>query len=186
MADEKFLKYKICVAGAAETGHCNDLTFQKSKAVGKEIVKTKNILVTGAIGGVALWASKGAKEAGGFVIGFSPAASKKEHIERFNLPTDYLDLIVYTGLDYSGRNLLLSRSSDGIILICGRMGTLNLFTTAFEDNKPIGILLNTGGIADEIQNIVQRSHRGQGNVIFDADPKNLVKNLLKLIQKVEK
>lgn len=185
MSGKQFLKYKICVAGAAETGHCDDLVSEKAKAVGEEIIKNNGIMITGATGGVPLWAAKGAKEKGGMVIGISPASSKKEHIEKYGLPIEYMDLIIYTGLDYSGRNLLLSRSSDAIILICGRMGTLNLFTLAFEDNKPIGVLLKSGGTADEIKNIIEKARRGEGNVIFDTDPQNLVKNIIKLIQKVE-
>lgn len=185
MTDRTFLKYKICVAGAAETEYCDDLASEKAKSIGEEIVKNNGIVITGATGGIPLWAAKGAKENDGMVIGISPASSKKEHIEKYGLPIEYMDLIIYTGLDYSGRNLLLSRSSDAIILICGRMGTLNLFTLAFEDNKPIGVLLKSGGVADEIQNIIEKAHRGQGNVIFDTDPKNLIKSIFKLIKKVE-
>lgn len=183
--DKTFLKYKICVAGAAETGHCDDLASEKAKVVGEEIIKNNGILIMGATGGIPLWAAKGAKEKNGLVIGISPASSKKEHLEKYGLPTEYMDLIIYTGLDYSGRNLLLSRSSDAIILICGRMGTLNLFSLAFEDNKPIGVLLKSGGTADEIKDIIEKARRGEENVIFDTDPKNLVKNILKLIEKVE-
>lgn len=185
MPEKDFLKYKICVAGAAETGHCGDLASDKAMVIGQEIVKNNGIVITGATGGVTLWSAKGAKEAGGFVMGISPASSKKEHIEKYGLPVEYFDFIVYTGLDYSGRNLLLSRSSDAIVLVCGRMGTLNLFTTAFEDEKPIGVLIKTGGTADEIKNIVEKSHRGGGNVIYDSDPQTLIKNLIKLIKKVE-
>ena len=51
-----------------------------------------------------------------------------------------MDLIMYTGSGYSGRNLQLTRTSDAVIVGCGRIGTLNEFTIAFEDNKPIGVL----------------------------------------------
>ena len=58
---------------------------------------------------------------------------------------DYHDLIIYTGFDYSGRNLLLVRSADAVIEVCGRIGTLNEFTIAFEDQKPVGVLEHCGG-----------------------------------------
>jgi len=83
------------------------------------------------------------------VIGFSPAASEKAHVKSYRLPTDFHDVIVYTGFNYSGRNLILTRSSDAVIIICGRMGTLNEFSIAFEDNKPIGVLTGSGGTADK-------------------------------------
>ena len=92
-------------------------------------------------------------------------------------------MIVYTGFDYSGRNLLLTRSADAVVIGCGRMGTLNEFTIAFEDQKPIGVLVETGGTADLIQKIVEESHRGPGNIVYNPDPKKLIEELIELIRK---
>ncbi|TSC81240.1 MAG: hypothetical protein G01um101419_854 [Parcubacteria group bacterium Gr01-1014_19] len=122
------LKYKICVSGAAETGHCAIDALEKAEQIGRVIAEAGMVLVTGATTGIPYWSAKGAKEAGGMVIGLSPAASEAAHIRSYKLPTDYHDVIVYTGFDYAGRNLLLTRSADAIINICGRLGTLNEFT----------------------------------------------------------
>lgn len=176
------MKYKICVSGAAETGHCQIGALEKAKEVGKEIVRQNGILVTGATIGIPYWAAIGAKDEGGIVFGLSPAASKAAHIKTYHLPTDYHDMIIYTGFEYSGRNLLLTRSSDAVIVICGRMGTLNEFTIAFEDQKPIGVLTKTGGTADMIKEIVGKSHR-RGVIVYDSDPKKLVSKVIKLIDK---
>jgi len=167
-------RYKICVSGAAETGHCAKDAHQKAMEIGREIAKRGMILVTGATTGIPYWSAKGAKEEGGMVIGLSPAASEEEHVDKYHLPLDYHDLIIYTGFDYSGRNLLLTRSSDAIISICGRMGTLNEFTIGFEDNKPIGVLEGTGGTADMLRDIISKTHRGPGKVVFSHDPKKLL------------
>lgn len=177
------LKYKICVSGAAETSRCADNTLEKAKLLGKEIIGRGAVLVTGATTGAPYWAAIGAKEAGGFVIGLSPAASEIEHVKKYKLPVDYHDIIIYTGFGYAGRNLLLTRSSDAVLVICGRMGTLNEFTIAFEDQKPIGILTGTGGMADEIKDIIGKAHRGYGNVVFDSDPKRLVEKVEELVKK---
>ena len=130
---------KICVSGAAETGHCGLDALDKAKELGREIARQGAVLVTGATTGFPLWVSMGAKEEGGMCIGFSPAASEKEHVEVYKLPLDYLDLIIYTGFGYAGRDLLLTRSADAVITGCGRIGTIHEFTIAFEDGKPIGI-----------------------------------------------
>ena len=175
--------YKISVSGAASTSHCAEQALELSKEVGREIVRHKGVLVTGATIGIPYWAAIGAKEEGGFSIGFSPAASEKAHIKKYKLPTDYFDIIVYTGFNYSGRNLLMTRASDGVIFICGRIGTLNEFTIAFEDNKPIGVLEGTGGTADIIRKIIKKGHRGPGKVVYDKDPKKLVEKLVALIKK---
>jgi hypothetical protein len=178
-----YLKYKICVSGAAETGHCPEGTLDKAKEIGREIVRNNGVLVTGATSGVPYWAAIGAKEEGGISIGLSPAASEKAHIKKYRLPTDYFDLIIYTGFEYAGRNLLLTRSSDAVIVICGRMGTLNEFTIAYEDHKPIGVLTETGGMADMIKEIVAGSHRRDNKIIYDSDPKRLVERVLELVRK---
>jgi len=131
---------------------------------------------------VPYWAAMGAKEVGGIVIGISPAASKIHHMNTYRLPVDYHDLIMYTGFGYSGRNLLLTRSSDAVITVCGRIGTLNEFTDAFEDQKPQGVLTGTGGVADMAEEIVKRANRGPGKVVFESDPARLLDKILDLIQ----
>lgn len=177
------LKYKIAVSGAAETGHCAIDAVEKAEELGREIARAGMVTVTGATTGIPYWSAKGAKEEGGISIGLSPAASESAHIKSYKLPTDYMDLIIYTGFDYAGRNLLLTRSADAVITICGRMGTLNEFTIAFEDNKPIGVLTGTGGMADSLKDIVEKSHRGPGKVVFDSNPKQLLEKIIALIDK---
>jgi uncharacterized protein (TIGR00725 family) len=179
------LKYKICISGAAETDHCTPQTIEKTLELGRLIAERGLILVTGATTGTPYWAAKGAKEAGGIVIGLSPAVSKIAHIKTYHLPTDYHDLIIYTGFDYSGRNLLLTRSADAIITICGRMGTLNEFTIAFVDGKPQGVLIHTGGTADSLKEIVAHAHRGPGKIVYESDPEKLLNGVIELIQKTE-
>ncbi len=182
MDKKTYLKYKICVSGAAETGHCAKNALELTKELGREIIKQGAVLVTGATTGAPYWAAIGAKEENGIVVGLSPAVSRKAHLKKYRLPTDFHDLIIYTGFNYSGRNLMLTRSSDAVIIVCGRMGTLNEFTIAFEDNKPIGVLTGSGGTADMIKNIVENSHRGPGKIAFNPDPKQLVKQVIELIK----
>lgn len=176
------LKYKICVSGAADTVHCHRSSLRAAEALGREIIRQNGVVVTGATTGVPQWAARGAKAAGGFVIGISPAASQQSHVKTYRLPVDHHDIIIYTGFGYSGRNLLLTRSSDAIITICGRMGTLNEFTIAFEDQKPQGVLLGSGGMADRVKELVESSGRGPGKIIYDYDERRLVSRLLRLIE----
>lgn len=180
--EKSSLKYKICVSGAAESTHCAANALELAEEVGREIIRQNGVLVTGATSGIPYWAAKGAKEEGGISIGLSPAASELAHIKAYKLPTDYFDLIIYTGFDYSGRNLLLTRSSDAVITICGRMGTLNEFTIAFEDKKPQGILVGSGGAADYIQEIIGNMHRGPGKVVYESEPKKLVAAVIEMIE----
>jgi len=177
------LKYKICISGAAEITHCPPGTVEKAQLIGKLIAEAGMVLVDGATTGIPYYAAKGAKLAGGIVIGLSPAESKAAHVRTYRLPLDYHDLIIYTGFGYSGRNLLLTRSADAVITIYGRIGTLNEFTIAFEDKKPQGVLTGTGGTSEELEHILKIAHRGNGKAVFDPDPKSLVKKVIALIHK---
>ncbi len=175
--------YKLCVSGAAETGHCGLDAFEKGKMLGREIVKQGGVLVTGATTGFPLWAAIGAKEEGGFSIGFSPASSEKEHVESYNLPLDYMDMVVYTGFGYPGRDLILTRSADAIFFGCGRIGTIHEFTIAFEDRKPIGIMEADWETDEVIKVILEKGHRPNDRIVFDTDPKALVERVVELVKK---
>jgi uncharacterized protein (TIGR00725 family) len=176
-------KLKICVSGAADTTYCGDTAMESAKELGREIIRQGGILVTGATTGFPLWAAMGAKELGGISVGLSPASTEKEHVEVYGLPLDYLDIIIYTGFGYSGRNLLLTRASDGVIVGCGRIGTVNEFTIAFEDHKPIGVLRGPWDMDETLEDMLEKSHRkDEGVVVFNESPKDLVTNLVNAIQ----
>ena len=137
-------------------------------------------MVTGDTTGIPYFASKGAKKGDGFTVGISPAVSFEEHVYKYRLPFRYTDFAMYTGFGYAGRNLLFVRATDAMIFICGRIGTLNEFTIAFEDKKPIGILSATGGISDELDHILRVAKRGRRNIIFDENPQRLVEKVLRM------
>lgn len=178
-------KYKICVSGAAETGHFKSDVLKIAEELGKEIARHDCILVEGATTGFPFWSAKGAKEEGGIVIGFSPATSEKNHVEQFQLPLDYHDVIVYTGFDYSGRNLILTRAADAVIVGPGRLGTINEFTIAFEDKKPIGILEGDWETDELLRLLIEKSHRQEemkDKIVFSSNPKEIVEKLLEIIK----
>jgi len=179
-------KIKICVSGAAEMGFLGPHDYEIAKELGREIVRQGGILVTGATTGFPLWVAMGAKEEGGVSIGFSPASTEKEHIEVYRLPTDYMDVIVYTGFGYSGRNLLLTRAADGVIEGPGRIGTINEFTDAYEDGKPIGILNGDWDTDEVLHMIIDKSHRTNDMIVFADTPKEVVAKTIELIKKQQK
>ncbi len=174
---------KICVSGSADTTNSGLETLDIARELGREIARQGAVLVTGATTGFPFWAAKGAKEEGGVSIGFSPAASEKEHVEVYKLPLDYMDLIVYTGFGYPGRDLLLTRSSDAVMFGPGRIGTIHEFTVAFEDYKPIGILEGPWEMSGELKDIFEKSHRPNDKIIFDGDVRKLVSDIIAMVKK---
>jgi len=176
--------YQICVSGAARGDSAvsgADLAIE----AGKVIAESGNMLMTGATIGLPNFAAQGAKEAGGLSVGISPAATKDEHVKKYRLPTAYYDAILYTGMHYVGRDTLLIASSDAVISIGGRLGTLHEFTIAAEMGKPMGFLLGTGGVSTEIDDIlaVAKPLPHDFEVIFDDNPTRLVKRMVKLLNK---
>ena len=172
---------KICVSGAAETNRCGKEAYELAKELGREISRHGATLMTGATTGFPYWSSIGAKDAEGVSIGLSPASNEDEHVHAYRLPVDNMDLIIYTGFGFSGRNLMLTRSSDAVIVGCGRIGTINEFTIAFEDNKPIGILEGSWMADDIIRMIIENSNRPHDHVVFDKDPKKLVEKVIAMV-----
>lgn len=177
------LKFKLGISGAAETGHCGPNALNLAKELGREVVRQGGILVTGATTGFPLWSAMGAKEEKGVSIGLSPAASEREHVETYRLPVDYMDLIIYTGFGYPGRDLLFTRTCDAVFLGCGRIGTIHEFTVAFEDGKPIGILQGEWDMDEELKLILEKGHRDNAKIVFDSDPKTLVEKIIELVKK---
>lgn len=174
---------KICVSGAAETGHCGIGALDLAKELGREIARQGAVLITGATTGFPFWAAMGAKEEGGISVGISPAASEREHVEVYKLPLDYMDLVIYTGFGYPGRDLLLTRSADAVICGCGRIGTIHEFTVAFEDGKPIGIFEGPWDMGAELEEIIEKGHRLNPKIVMESDPKKLLEGVIALVKK---
>lgn len=171
--------YQICVSGAAK-GESVEEGKELAYLIGAAIARAGHSLMTGATVGLPNYAAEGYKAAGGLMsVGISPAASKVEHIRKYHLPTEAYDTILFTGLHYVGRDTLLITSSDAVVSIGGRLGTLHEFTIAMETETPIGFLQGAGGISEEIQEILDVAGRvrGRGTVFFEDDADTLIKVL---------
>jgi uncharacterized protein (TIGR00725 family) len=179
--DLRYLRYSICVSGAA-AGATVKANKEVSQEVGAAIAKSGHILTTGATVGLPYFAALGAKEAGGTSIGFSPATSLREHVRKYRLPYDVFDFINFTGLNYVGRDLYLVQSSDAVITIGGRFGSLHEFTSALEAHMPCGVLLGSGGAADLIPELMKVLPPPRNDlVIYDTDPTRLVKRMVEIL-----
>jgi uncharacterized protein (TIGR00725 family) len=148
------MKTKIGVMGSAETVADTTLR-EKAIALGRAIAHRDVILLTGATTGLVYETGKAAIEAGALHIGISPAGDEREHVERFKLPVDACSALIYTGFGLKGRNVVLVRSCDVVLFIAGSIGSLNEFTIAFDEGKVIGCLTSTGGVADEVAQLVK-------------------------------
>ncbi len=179
--------YQICVSGAAK-GKSVEEGRELATTAGAAIAKAGHALLTGATIGLPNYAAEGYKKAGGKMsLGISPAASKVEHVRKYRLPIIAYDSILYTGLHYVGRDSLLISSSDAVISIGGRLGTLHEFTIAMEMETPIGFLQGAGGISEEIMGILRAAGESHSeNVLFSDEPVDLIKQITKLLNEQNK
>ncbi len=176
------MKYQICVSGAA-SGSTVQTSHKLAFELGKAISEQGKTLLTGATVGLPHYAAMGVMsvpaERRGLSIGFSPAASFREHVATYRLPTKEFDYINFTGMEYVGRDVHLVRSCDGIITVGGRMGSLHELSTALESRKVCGVLLGSGGLADYTPVLLENIEApGAKDVIYDTDPARLVQKVI--------
>lgn len=172
------MKLKIGVMGSASaklTAKHRRIAYQ----LGRSIAENGCITITGACPGLPLEAAKGASEGGGLVIGISPGLSEWEHIRKYHSPLEHHDVLIYTGSGLMGREVVNIRTSDIVIIIGGRSGTLGEFSIAYDEGKLIGVMLGTGGITNEIKSIVRIVKKNTGaKLIYSKDPESLIGNLI--------
>jgi uncharacterized protein (TIGR00725 family) len=179
--------YQFCVSGAAK-GDSVEEGRGLAKLAGAAIAKAGHSLMTGATTGLPNYAAIGYKAAGGKMsLGISPASTKVEHVVKYRLPTEAYDTILYSGLHYVGRDALLINSSDAVLSIGGRLGTLHEFTIAMETRTPIGFLEGAGGVGDDIKVLMETLPNVHKDLaIFEKDADVLVEKLTKLLDSLNK
>jgi uncharacterized protein (TIGR00725 family) len=174
-------------AGDAPGKHDKAMLAEKAGALARAIVERKLLLLTGATTGIVYLVGKTAHDGGTLHVGISPASNQQEHIEKYQLPVDACDLIIYTGFGLKGRNVVLVRSCEVVLFIAGAMGSLNEFTIAHDEGKVIGCLTGTGGVADETTYLLQKFSKATGARVFQhSDPAKLIDDCLKALPERER
>jgi len=176
------IKPKIGVMGSAGdvlSGNEKERIKDIAEQLGAAVAERGCVLVTGATTGLPDMVSRAARSRGGLTIGISPAATREEHVERYRLPLDGAEVIIYTGFGLKGRNVINIRASDVVIIFGGGMGTLNEFTIAYDEGKIIGVLDESGGVADHIKEITGFAKKETRSIlIYGKDPRALIDQCL--------
>lgn len=174
---------KIAVCGTS-IGKIKDEVLKKSKEIGREIAENNHTLMFGGCLGYPYEAAKGAFGSKGHVIGISPAKDREEHISKYDFPLDSMTEIRFTGLGIPERNLPLVKGSDAVVIVAGQIGTLNEFTLAFQEKKPMGILKGSGGITELLGKIIgicdNERYNMKNKIVFSDKSKELVDKITKI------
>ena len=121
--------------------------------------------------GVMAASARGAKEAGGTVIGILPGSSTRG-------ASKDLDVAVVTGLG-DGRNLINVLSSDVVIACPGKLGTLSEVIFALKHRKPVVLLgWDPGAALDRF--------RRSGRLRKARDPREAVQQAAELLNSPSK
>ena len=176
------MRIKVGVMGSAgdtlPEGVAEELR-AKAEALGGAIAARGCVALTGGTTGLPHLVGAAAHGAGGLHVGISPASDAREHVERYRLPLEATDILVYTGFGLKGRNVVLVRSCDIVLILRGGMGTLNELTIAHDEGRVVGCLAGTGGAADEAGRLLRALPTKTGAaVLFDEDPSRLLSNCL--------
>ena len=168
------MRIQIGVMGSAG-GMLTDEQLDLARRVGAAIARRGGIIVTGACPGLPHAAVLGAHAAGGQSLGISPALTRQEHIEHYESPIEPYSMMVFTGSGLMGREVHNIHSSDFVVFVGGRSGTLGEFCIAYDEGKLIGVLRASGGISNDFVPIAQRITKDTGaTLIEDADPERLI------------
>lgn len=196
------MQYKIGVFGSAVHEHSSAIA--KTIELGKVLAQEKVIIITGGCSGMPYLAASEAAKQGAMIWGYSPNTSREEQLtmyphddiniysQIFYVPQSYKDLFfAQQNLHFPEddakrkyRNVISTANCDAGIIISGRWGTLNEFTNLFDMGKVIGVLENTGGVADELKALTRKiSKVTKADVLFNEDPKKLVHHVISVLRK---
>jgi hypothetical protein len=138
---------------------CSEEVIQIAEEVGREIAKRKGVLVCGGLTGVMEAVARGAKAAGGLTVGIIPG-------NRASDANSYIDIPIVTGLGYA-RNVLVVQSSEVVIAIRGKYGTLSEIAYALQFGIPV-VGLQTWDVSPDI---IQASNPAEAVIkAFDLLP----------------
>ncbi len=132
----------VAVCGSdSDDIHLSSVMLDVAEKVGYGIATKGGILVCGGRGGVMEAACRGAKSAQGLTVGLLPDCKQEANM--------FVDVPVPTGLGMR-RNFLVVSAADVVIAIGGRWGTLSEISYAVIFEKPVVLVVGTGGCVDEL------------------------------------
>lgn len=100
-----------------------------AEAVGRALARRGAIVICGGLGGAMAAASRGAREAGGLVVGILPGASADD-------ANAWVDIRLPTGLG-PARNAIIATACEALIAVGGRLGTLTEIAFALRMGRPV-------------------------------------------------
>lgn len=176
-------KLQIGVMGSAADLNYGEEVLLFAKQLGKEIAKSKNILVYGAEKDYTSLSTEAAIEASkykGVTVGV--AGGKKKEVYGSFRP----NILISSGQEIGGgREFSLVTSCDVIIAISGGSGTLTEIAIAYQAGIPIIVIDQFNGWSKELAN-EYLDERFRVKCIPASTPEEAVKKAISAVQKEKK
>ena len=116
-AVDRIKRPAVTVFGSARIGH-RDPDYEQARECGRLLAEAGFAVVTGGGPGVMEAANRGAREGGGFSVGFNIELPHEQE------PNGYLDLSL-TFRHFYARKVMLVKGAEGFVLFPGGFGTLD-------------------------------------------------------------
>jgi uncharacterized protein (TIGR00725 family) len=110
-------------------GEATDEELSAAESIGAELAQRGAVVVCGGRGGVMEAASRGARAAGGTVLGILPGPERRQ-------ANDHVTVAVATDMGQL-RNGLIVRTADAMIAVGGAYGTLSEIALALNIGRPV-------------------------------------------------
>ena len=131
---------QIGVIGDSECNKSGECEF--AEKLGEELGKLGVIVLSGGKGGIMEAVFRGAKKGGGLTVAILPSSEKSE-------ANVFSDIVIPTGMGWT-RNSIVALSSDLIIAIGGKSGTLSELAFSWMYGKPIIAVVGFGGWSEKL------------------------------------
>jgi uncharacterized protein (TIGR00725 family) len=115
---------QIAVCGATV---CGDDLLGAATTIGRVLAEHGAVVLTGGRSGVMAAASRGARDAGGVVVGVLPDLSHGN---------PFLTVRIRTNMGHA-RNVVLVQSADAVVAVGGQFGTLSEIAVALKEEIPV-------------------------------------------------
>ena len=185
---------RVTVYGGTNNKSYSEKELGESARFGKFLAEKGADVLTGACLGFPYFVGKAAAEAGGKVVGYSPALNEHDHIHKYKFPMDGVTHMEY--IEKDGENQaenFLKRSwdmnyySDVVVALGGSWGTYTELLFSFWYKKTIILVTDFGGAVEAFDNTWKFfDERDNNPAVHNGSVIIRVKNIDEAMSEIEK
>lgn len=161
----------------------SDKNKKLAQDIGQYLAEKDITVVTGGCSGIPALCIESAHSTNAKTIGYFPHNDQHEYFDRQHEENTH-DIVYYSTAHFisgfTARSLEMIKNVDAAIVLNGRIGTMSEIGIAVEEGLPIGVITGTGGIADEVENILGISGKKYSSkeIVIHSDYKKVIDNLM--------